>query len=177
MVFWPRVCMVPWCRCVTPLPDTFLFIYRWLVSFFHVLHDSRSIGREAPTPRGTGIYDPQRESLSKTAITYTPATNVSTVLRDDYHPLALSYSCTLKNSKYRFAPVNISLTTRPQSYIRAWQTWFLKSYAVDIPFLYILRFISHVMLLIFQRFSIGIYYRVKIKVFSPLYLLNNNILY
>lgn len=36
-----RVCTVPWCRCVTPLPSTFLFIYRWLVTFFHVLHTIR----------------------------------------------------------------------------------------------------------------------------------------
>jgi len=30
------VCTAPWCRCVTPLPGTFLFIYWWLVTFSRV---------------------------------------------------------------------------------------------------------------------------------------------
>lgn len=68
-------------------------VYLSMIShfFFHVLHDSESTEREAlaATARGLRL---RWIALKKTAITL--LTNVSTVLRADYLPLALTCRCT-----------------------------------------------------------------------------------
>lgn len=122
-----RVCTVPWCRCVTPLPSTFLFIYRWLVTFFHMLHDSESIKRE------TSAIFPRGLRLRWIALKKTHKKKQQLFPQLFYAP---SYSHLQLHSvfeKHRSTPFNILLTIQPQSH--ATDKYNFVNHAISIIFL------------------------------------------
>lgn len=119
------MCTAPWCRCVTPSPCTFLFIYRRLVTFF-VLSCSESTRRETPHSAARALYDPFTGPNCPRIQQLLPqlrfdcfTRRLSSLLTSPTRPLALSYAAAsnaLPETPLRSTPFNNSLTTRPQSH-------------------------------------------------------------
>lgn len=119
------MCTAPWCRCVTPSPCTFLFIYRRLVTFF-VLSCSESTRRETPHSAARAFYDPFTGPNCPRIQQLLPqlrfdcfTRRLSSLLTSPTRPFALSYAAAsnaLSETPLRSTPFNNSLTTRPQSH-------------------------------------------------------------